>query len=146
MPSSSISHSIDSRFWPRVRKSEGCWQWLGSCTSEGYGSFWLDGRNRHAHRLSYELLVGAIPEHRQLDHLCRNRSCVNPAHLEVVTRRTNIVRGESPAATRARQTHCIHGHRFDLFNTEFHQNGTRHCKACRNQRKRDARLLEGDCG
>lgn len=88
-----------------------------------------------AHRLVYELLVGPIPDGLQLDHLCRNRGCVRPDHLEPVTRRTNILRGTGPSAIHARKTQCPHGHPYDRTVT---RRGTteRRCSTCENARGR----------
>lgn len=81
-----------TRIMRSVRKGD-CWQWTGSLfQSTGYAQTWADGTNRLAHRVLYELLVGPIPVGLQLDHLCRNRSCVNPAHLEPVTAKVNMQR------------------------------------------------------
>jgi hypothetical protein len=112
---------------------EGCWLWKASRDSKGYGQFLTDQGLRRAHRVSYELFRGPIPEGKQLDHLCRVRHCVRPDHLEIVTARENVRRGESPAARQAAQTHCIHGHAFDDENTYIDGLGKRHCRACRRE-------------
>lgn len=88
----------------------GCWLWHGSIDKNGYGKAVRNAGHYRAHRFSYELLVGPIPRGLQLDHLCRNRSCVNPTHLEIVTNRENWLRGKTPSSMYAKQTHCKHGH------------------------------------
>jgi hypothetical protein len=90
------------RFWRNVRKGDLCWNWAGSIDVCGYGRLWDGTRTVRAHRFSYELLVGPIPEGLVLDHLCRNTRCVNPEHLEAVTHRDNLLRGFGAAAKRAR--------------------------------------------
>ena len=84
----------DVRFWSYAtpEQNSGCWLWLGATTDNGYGSFWADGRSHRAHRFAYAQFVGPIPSGLTLDHLCRNRICVNPKHLEPVTDRENILR------------------------------------------------------
>lgn len=120
---------LAGRFWARVKKSEGCWEWAGSISVYGYGQFQPSrGKNYRAHRLAYELSIGPIPDGLVLDHLCRNRSCVNPDHLEPVASGTNILRGVGPTAQNAAQTHCKQGHPFDSTGSR----GERRCTACDN--------------
>ncbi|WP_081287478.1 HNH endonuclease signature motif containing protein, partial [Mycobacterium asiaticum] len=82
-----------------------CWEWIGAIQSRGYGSFAHEGRTWSTHRLAYELLVGPIPDGLQVDHLCFNKRCCNPTHLEPVTGKVNCERTE-----RARKVRCVHGH------------------------------------
>lgn len=88
----------------------GCWLWTGGRSREGYGKFWFGGKTDLAHRYSYINFIGPIPEGLQIDHLCRVRSCCNPQHLEAVTMKENILRGESPQARHARRQYCKNGH------------------------------------
>jgi len=111
----------------------GCWVWLDGRSEQGYGRFNARRKFYLVHRFSYELLIGPIPEGLVLDHLCRNRACFNPWHLDPVTDRVNIVRGEGFAARAARATTCPSGHPYDEANT-YQWNGVRYCKACRAHR------------
>lgn len=109
-------------FWARVAKSDTCWLWTGRLNKDGYGLYTVACANGTrsgalAHRLSYRLMVGPIADGLTLDHLCRVRRCVNPAHLEPVSLRVNIRRGESPSGKNFRRTRCIRGHPFDDKNT-----------------------------
>jgi hypothetical protein len=123
----------------------GCWQWLGSQKSKGYGAFAVDGKTMCAHRVSWELAVGPIPAGMEMDHLCRNPGCVNPDHLEVVTRRENSLRGMSFAGVNARKTHCPQGHPYDEENTSTNTTtGGRLCRSCcRARSKERCRMLSG---
>jgi hypothetical protein len=95
----------------------------------------------YAHRLSYEHHVGPIPDGMVLDHLCRNKACIRPSHLDPVPQRTNIHRGASPTARNATATECIHGHPFDAENTYWRPDGKgRLCRACGRDRKMRAKL------
>lgn len=119
------------------RGDDQCWEWRGAIDDGGYGSLRIKQRTHRAHRLVYELLVGAIPNGLELDHLCRNRACCNPAHLEPVTKRENALRGISPMAQLARATHCVNGHPFDETNTgRASTRPGRICLTCRRRRAR----------
>lgn len=96
--------SADDRFWSYVTESpSGCWLWVGAIGSNGYGVFRLSDKSASAHRYSWEQLVGQIPDGLHLDHLCRIRNCVNPAHLEPVTPRVNVQRGTSVRSTEIKE-------------------------------------------
>lgn len=126
---------LEDRFWAKVDRTNTCWNWTGALTY-GYGRFSLHTKVVQAHRFSYELLVGPIPEGLQLDHLCRNHSCVNPIHLEPVTGRVNVLRGNTIVAEQAARTHCPKGHAYDDANTRIDAKRCRHCRACQRERAR----------
>lgn len=115
--------------------ADDCWIWTGHRNGDGYGVCFRDGKQKYVHRLTYELYRQPIPAGLVIDHLCRVRECCNPEHLEAVTHAENIRRGESPYAKKARKTHCVNGHPFDLLNTiwkTFPNGGTgRQCRACK---------------
>lgn len=114
------------------KRPDGCWQFTGALTSYGYSQVRL-GTGRPCalgHRVAYEALIGPVPDGLELDHLCRNRACVNPAHLEPVTHQVNLLRGQTINASKAQQTHCVNGHEFTADNTRIYRDGTRRCRAC----------------
>lgn len=134
--------AIHARFLARVEKTDTCWLWIGHVDPGGYGRFAPNRmKNWIAHRWSYEYHVGPIPEGLHIDHLCRVRNCVNPEHMEPVTKRENTLRGYSLAAQNARREECVNGHRFTSENTYFKTTtrGTneRHCRECARQANRD---------
>ncbi len=127
-----MTKSLDERFSShyQIDPDSGCWLWDNALLGGGYGQFSIDGRPVYAHRFSYIRTYGAIPDGLQLDHLCRTRHCVNPAHLEAVTCRENLLRGETLAAKHAAATHCPHGHAYDDTNTYRDPRGYRQCRKC----------------
>jgi hypothetical protein len=131
--------SVESQVWlmADIGTEDECWPWSGG-TSTGYGRLWVPGVGHvPAHRISYEALRGPIPAGLVIDHLCRNRACINPAHLEPVTLKENILRGEGMAARRARQTHCKRGHPLSGANLYRYRDGRRDCRACWSIRKKE---------
>ena len=143
-----VRPSAEQRFWAKVIKDGPlpvrrpelgpCWLWTDAPNSDGYGIFYESSKRRlGAHRFAYELLKEPIPARLQLDHLCRNRICVNPAHLEPVTNRINVLRGEGFAAVNAAKTHCPQGHEYTPENTYVYpKTGGRVCRACNRERQR----------
>lgn len=140
----------EERFWLQVDrhgpvpdyapKLGPCWIWRGKTKSDGsYGVFSLgDDRRRRVHILAYTWANGPVPDGLVLDHLCRVTLCVNPAHLEPVTRRENTLRGVNPPATNAAKTHCLRGHPFSGDNVYIGANGGRYCRECNRIRARKA--------
>jgi hypothetical protein len=130
-----IPKANEERLWGQVVKTEGCWLWTAGHRL-GYGVFHVrDSASGtystvQAHRYIYEQLVGLVPYGLQLDHLCRNRLCVNPSHLEPVTIQQNVLRGMGLAANNSKKTHCLRGHPFDLINTRSTVKGKRVCRLC----------------
>lgn len=131
-----LTEKQEERFYAKVHFKSGCWPWLSDVTRAGYGRITIDYKRYMAHRVAYELWVGPIPEGLQLDHLCRNPSCVNPLHLEPVTPRENLMRGETLASANAVKTHCPQGHSYDEMNTELRA-GRRFCRECRRTKARE---------
>ena len=145
-----MRRGTEADFWAKVNKNGPvmkaelgpCWQYLGKPTTLGYCKLRRrPKRSVMAHRYSYELLVGPIPEGLTLDHACKNRGCVNPAHLEPVPLVVNIMRGDSPHANNARKTHCPKGHPYDVNWPNIAKNGRSHrgCRICNIERARQWR-------
>lgn len=121
---------IEVRFWKGFAvQKDGCWIWKG-VKPGAYGRLW-EGKTRVlVHRFSYEIHKGPVPEGLEIDHLCRERRCVNPDHLEAVTQRVNILRGMGTPAQNARLTMCRKGHPLSGENLYLYPNGRRRCRTC----------------
>lgn len=136
--------SLRERFEEKyvVDEETGCWLWTAKTLPGGYGCIGegrTGGRTLLAHRVSYELHVGPIPDGLSLDHLCRTRNCVNPEHLEAVTMQENTLRGDTLPAANAAKTHCARGHEFTPENTYRTRRGSRACRECQRQATREWR-------
>lgn len=134
-----------ARFLSHVTSSSdsGCWEWTGSRNWCGYGGFKTTSSHTGAHRWSYEKWIGPIEDGLTIDHLCRNRACVNPAHMEQVTMRENVLRGDTFAARNHNKTHCIAGHEFSAGNTYRRKSrpNQRQCRECNRLRMEKIRRL-----
>lgn len=141
----------EKAFWNRVHKGKKCWNWLGGKDTKGYGTFFFESENTYkrykkAHLISYILTKGPIPNGMLIDHLCKNKSCVNPDHLEAVTSRENSLRATNTIASiNASKTHCPVGHPLDgdnLIISKNGHNGARRCKTCKNEKERARQKLK----
>ena len=128
---------FQTRFWSKVDQSGTCWNWLGALDYKGYGKFQLRTKwNVVAHRVAFEISTGKeIPEGKVIDHLCRNRRCQNPEHMEIVEPKENTLRGCSDPANNARKTLCSEGHPI----SHIQPSGKRICSLCANRRSRKFR-------
>lgn len=138
---SGVPTSIEPRFWPRVNKDGPipsirpdlgpCWLWTRRLFEGGYGQFSVNGFPIGAHVMAWRLLRGPVPSGLTLDHLCKVRRCVNPHHMEIVTRGENALRGDGPCAINSRKTHCHNGHILSGENLYLYpRTGRRECRTC----------------
>lgn len=127
--------------------NSGCWLWAGALDGKGYSLMYAQGKNRRAHRVSYEQQKGPIPDGLEIDHLCRTRCCVNPDHLEAVTHAENIRRGDYSGNGKNRSwyvppTHCKRGHLLNGENLHVNRKGARVCITCRRMHDREAKRVK----
>lgn len=134
----------EERFWAKVQGGDvtTCWLWMGSTADRGYGGTFRPeegAKSTRPHRWAYEHLIGPIPEGLEIDHLCRNRACVNPWHLEPVTAVVNTAR-----AHRYAPTHCPQGHEYTPENTYHPPNkpNSRQCRTCRRTRAQEVKRMK----
>jgi hypothetical protein len=142
-----VQRTLQDRLLTKIDRSGACWTWTGRKSTSGYGQIRIAGKTCYAHRVSYELFVGPIPEGLVIDHLCRNRACINPDHLEVVTAAVNTLRGHSPSQMTRRTGICQRGHVLAVDGvivqrsrgTEYHL-----CRKCVRLSERGRRLIESE--
>lgn len=131
-----------ARFTAKIAVDGECWQWTAAMHPDGYGQFAFDGRSWHAHQIAARWSGRDVPRGFEIDHLCRNRACVRPDHLDVTTHRVNVLRGRGVGVRNAEKTHCRKGHPL----ARPHENGPRRCEPCfkarfsRERRDRNAEL------
>lgn len=137
--------SLQERLLAKIEKRDGgytspCWFWTGAMFQNGYAAIKAGRRAARAHRVSYETFIGPIPDDLTIDHLCRNKSCVNPDHLEPVTNKENFLRAVFPKThgfNKREKTHCPKGHAYDTQNTHITPQGWRKCKICQRQKSNE---------
>lgn len=133
-----VTERVVRRFFKHVTKTPGCWL-FSAASSSPYKRFMVDRVSVLAHRFAYSVLVGPIPKGLQIDHLCRNKACVNPAHLEAVTQRVNLLRAPTVVAANAAKTHCPAGHAYDAV-VVWRGATSRRCRACHSRNDRTSKL------
>lgn len=143
-----VTPEMEAVFWQRVdrREPHECWEWIGGNNSKGYGRFFTrDRRGIAAHRVSMAI-AGQLRQDDNLvvDHICRNRKCVNPGHLRMLSPSENVLIGIGVTAQNARKRACKLGHPLEGENLAYSQ-GTRQCRACRNRRQNESRRKQREC-
>ncbi len=139
---------LEPRFWEKVAVggTDECWPWRAYINPKGYGSFEVcfNGRAQgiEAQRLGWQIVNGDIPVGATIDHLCRNRACVNPAHMEAVSTKENVLRGVGLTAMNKRKTHCPNGHPYSHANTHVRTRGSRECRTCIRERATGYRVAK----
>lgn len=128
-PPSDLADRLLARI--EIDPDSGCWSWVGYLGESGYGRMSVNGKMQRTHRLSYEAFVGPIPDGLTIDHLCFNKRCLNPAHLEAVTQHENTLRHVR------RKTECSQGHSWVDENIYVDNRGGRRCRECHRTRSRE---------
>ncbi len=125
-------YSPIERFLKKIQVLDnGCWKWIAQLDQDGYGVFWKTAEKAYrSHRFIYEYYHGHICSDLTIDHLCRNRWCENPPHLELVTNKENVRRGDN---FNRDKTHCLQGHPYSGFNLIIRKNGKRECRICKSE-------------
>lgn len=137
--------NLDDRFWSKVQFTPKCWEWTGAKNRKGYGEFKYLGQARRAHRMAYLGMVGPIPEGWTIDHLCRNKACVNPDHLEAVTNDENMRRSQ-PYRDPKQECHKGHPYAGENLSVITRSDGRveRRCRACYAENHRRYRRKHAD--
>lgn len=121
--------TVQERFDVKYLKmADGCWHWIAQIAPNGYGRLQMGTKAEYAHRVSYTLHKGEIPEGMHVHHVCEVRQCVNPDHLQAITPRANLMASDTNARRNARKTHCLNGH--SLEDAWVRDNGARSCRQC----------------
>lgn len=129
-----MTDQVLERFWDKIEvQPNNCWYYEGHIKGSGYRGFWYKCKEVLAHRFAYEVNKGKIPKGLTIDHLCKNRNCVNPNHLEAVTMKENLLRGNTFQAKNSKKTHCPNGHIYSGKN----KNGSRICHECHAMQQQD---------
>jgi len=116
-----------------------CWNWKLWISPLGYGQISFKDKTELVHRVSFQVFIGKIKKNLEINHICRNRKCINPEHLETVSHRENLLKGDTIAAKNDQKTHCLNGHKFTPENTCINPSGERSCRICKNRRQRSYR-------
>lgn len=129
-----LSDQNRDRFWSKANKTDGCWFWTSATIPNGYGVFMLNGKTVYAHRVAFVSEYGKISSSLVVDHICRNRNCVNPSHLRQISRGKNVSIGKFPLRDK---THCDHGHPLSGDNVRRTGRNIRVCKQCHKRRNKE---------
>lgn len=139
--------TLEQKFLDKIQVGiSGCWLWTAARGRKGYARFGVNRKIYQAYRWSYEHFIGPIQEGLQLDHFCRAHHCVNPNHLEPVTCKENLLRGDTIQAHNAQKTHCVNGHPFDEKNTLHCKINGRVCRKCRRIRRLKKKASQDQTG